>query len=215
MKLFLRYQLTGSVFIGWFVVLYYGGQSADFEALIIKLATLKTDKAFISLFAAYPIGVIIHQFSVLLKNLIFARYFPALSDKPLLFNSTKACNKAKQEIDFELYEYYMDKISNLNTFYYVRFDNGFLSPILSILFYKLVSFQNITHPETLLKIKLLFVLVSVITLFYIFKIIKELRSYYAEINSSSCQSAKTCSFRGDAMDCAAIALFVLVIVVAV
>ena len=92
MKLFLRYQLTGAVFIGWFIILYYGGQHSDLQEIIKSISNLKTDHALLSAFVAYPIGVLIHQFSVLLKNMVFAKFHSSLSDAPLVFDSNKICS---------------------------------------------------------------------------------------------------------------------------
>ena len=125
MKQFLRYQISGTVFILWCVVFYYGGESQNISELIALLHSKLNDlKIIAGLAVALPVGVMIHQFSVLLKNLMGV-FIKSFSDFPSI-NDIKNIDDKRLKID-----YILERISNLNSFYYVRFDNGVLSPLLA------------------------------------------------------------------------------------
>lgn len=105
----------------WLAIFGIGGPTEGFNDLAKTLyREADSFKVLAGLVVALPIGVLIHQFSVLIKNWIVGQRFASFNDYP-------------KNIDFssepELKKYYLDKISNLNSFYYVRFDNGFLAPL--------------------------------------------------------------------------------------
>ncbi len=86
---------------------------------------MNTVKSLTGLISALPIGVIIHQISVLIKNCIISKFWKEFDDFP----DYKIFIMSRNPSDFNKYIY--DKISNLNSFYYVRFDNGLLAPLLA------------------------------------------------------------------------------------
>jgi len=130
MKQLLRYQISGMVFIGWLVVFYFGSQTEDFVSFIVKIQNTDLNKLIFSgLLSALPIGVFIHQISVLLKNCILSRFRPEFSDFP------RSCiiDALKPDNNTDSTKYILEKMSNLNSFYYVRFDNALLAPFLSFI----------------------------------------------------------------------------------
>lgn len=130
MKQLLRYQISGMVFIGWLLIFYFGSQPEGIANLIIKASNNSqlNNLTFSGLFSALPLGVFIHQISVLIKNCLLAKIFPEYDDFP----RTCVLTALDQETN-ESAKYIVSKISNLNSFYYVRFDNGILAPFLSFL----------------------------------------------------------------------------------
>ncbi len=125
MKQFLRYQISGSVFVFWLIVFFYGGQAENINELLSHIyKDLGNINLIFGIFAALPIGVIIHQFSVILKNIIGV-CIKSFSDFPNIDN-IKNIDNERIKVD-----YILERISNLNSFYYVRFDNGILSPLLA------------------------------------------------------------------------------------
>ncbi len=126
MKQFLRYQISGTVFILWCVVFYYGENATNLNKLASLLySNLKDLKIIAGLAVALPVGVIIHQLSVLIKNFLIAKIWKEFDDLPQDSIILKL-NEDKNHI-----EYCLERISNLNSFYYVRFDNGVLSPLIA------------------------------------------------------------------------------------
>lgn len=149
MKQFLRYQLSGTVYLLWIVIFYIGTYVEyldDLRKVLNEFLKTSKDSAFVvfGVAIAFPIGVIIHQFSVLLKNWVFSgkifywlfpeefcnRIFPGkynvFSDSPK--KELSRLFEAEREKETT---YILKRISNLNTFYYVRFDNGVLVPFLA------------------------------------------------------------------------------------
>ena len=129
MKQFLRYQISGMVFIMWGVVFFYGRDTNDlFELICLLVPVFGNIKIVAGLVAiALPIGVLIHQFSVVIKNYIVGVVFKEFSDSPEKEIIIQLDSKSKEKST----EYCLERISNLNSFYYVRFDNGLLSPFLA------------------------------------------------------------------------------------
>jgi len=125
-KQFLRYQISGSVFILWTIVFIYGQCTNDIYGLIKLLEpTFSNIKIVAGLVAiTLPIGVLIHQLSVVIKNFmgIILKEFRDSPDKEIIIR-LDSIEKST--------EYCLERISNLNSFYYVRFDNGLLSPFLA------------------------------------------------------------------------------------
>ncbi|RTL01635.1 MAG: hypothetical protein EKK57_04225 [Proteobacteria bacterium] len=146
LKMLLRYQISGSVFIAWFLLFHYSVHSADFADMATKIMDISSLAALVM---AIPLGAIIHQFSVTIKNQIFGLCEESyLSDSPLKKPTSAILNyyannligDDSKEINLEYLKYIQDKITNLNSFYYMRFDNGFLAPLLaSALFYYIDS----------------------------------------------------------------------------
>lgn len=166
LKILLRYQISGSIFIGWFLLFHYSVHSADFADMATKIMDISS---LASLIIAMPIGAIIHQFSVTIKNQIFgATFIPILSDSPMK-NPTRAILISFRNTNSDRIEYvkYLDeKISKLNSFYYMRFDCGFLAPLLSFTLFLLIdakiSFSIITLEYLLVYIY--FILILILTI---------------------------------------------------
>ncbi|WP_430811110.1 MULTISPECIES: hypothetical protein [unclassified Carboxylicivirga] len=127
MKQFLRYGVSGTSYLLWCVLYYTTCKFGSLETLLAYAAKSKTESFYaVALgLASVPIGVIIHQLSVSLKNNIIGRIWFEFSDQPKHFEIA-ALNR-----NFELANYYLAKISNLNSFYYVRIDNLFIAPLLA------------------------------------------------------------------------------------
>ena len=164
MKQFLRYQISGSVFIFWIVIFYYGKDTSN-PTELIKMIYQKTDgiKAILGLVSAMPIGVLIHQISVQIKNWIVGQFWKEFSDYPNRYRINSE-NKSK--------DYILERISNLNSFYYVRFDNGILTPFFS---YLIVS-NYIEHPIH----DIWLIVSSILGIFinlYLIQIYKEIKEY--------------------------------------
>lgn len=132
MREILRYQISGSIYRMWIVIFYYGVDAENLnelsECILEDLSNLK-DSAFVILGVAIalPIGVLIHQFLVVIKNWIISKKWCELDDFP----KKGLILKLKEPGNAEITKYVSERISNLNTFYYVRFDNGLLSPLLA------------------------------------------------------------------------------------
>jgi len=178
MKQFLRYQISGMVFIFWILIFYYSGISKNLDEFIKNFSDgMFFKKEFVYAFiTAMPFGVIIHQVSVSIKNHIVAKMCKELDDFPqkkYLSNLIKNQKRySKQEIDkIEYTKYILDKISNLNSFYYVRFDNGFLAPFLAFVIV-IASGYRVNSNVVAISIT-----VGFIMLYYIKRICKELKYY--------------------------------------
>ena len=178
MKQFLRYQISGMVFLFWVLMFYYSGISDNLNDFIDKFTDGKLFKnEFVyTLIAAMPFGVIIHQISVSIKNHIIAKMCKELDDFPqknYFRNLIKTGKKySKKEIDkIEYTKYILEKISNLNSFYYVRFDNGFLAPFLAFIVV-IASGNSVNNIVVVIAITL-----GYIMLYYIKRICEELKFY--------------------------------------
>ncbi|MPQ76391.1 hypothetical protein [Hydrogenovibrio sp. JE_KL2] len=176
MKQFLRYQISGTVFIIWALLfyiswtldIYSNGMPDEFFQLFLSCAyDAFHESIWILAFSALPIGVLIHQFSVIIKNLFGLRLLPALSDRPRI----EILNGF--ELSHERTQYITEHISNLNSFYYVRVDNGLLAPLLAFI---TVSFIY-GYPNIFLTT--LAVIIGFITLAYVPRIYCELKQYYS------------------------------------
>lgn len=176
MKQFLRYQISGMVFIGWVIIFYAVNYDSFLEGL--RSIVLQDNSLALGGFvSALPIGVLIHQFSVLIKNCILANDCKFFSDHPSLFNLQALDGKNSEQA-----KYILERISNLNSFYYVRFDNGLLAPFFSIIFF--LSFDAVDL--NLLNISYAFTIaffIACITVFYIYKIREELEYYFNLLDS--------------------------------
>lgn len=151
LKLLLRYQISGSVFIGWFLLFHYSVHSADWADMAKHIMDVTTLLTFI---ASIPIGAIIHQISVTIKNQIFGLCEDSyLSDSPMKKPTQNILEKYEKGCGGEFVKYIDEKISRLNSFYYMRFDNGFLAPFISF-----ILFLFIDNDSVKLKINLLFIL---------------------------------------------------------
>lgn len=172
MKQFLRYQISGTVFLLWLVIFYYGKKSTDLETLTMCIFNdLTTIKSLTGLLSALPIGVIIHQFSVNFKNWVVAPFCSEFSDYP---------NSEIMKKQNDTCKYCLEKISNLNSFYYVRFDNGLLAPLFAWLIVNLF-----TEGHTNWVWSFLAILIGVVLIAYIPRLRKEIREYNAIIHSTS------------------------------
>ena len=132
---------------------------------------LKDLKLVIGLLAALPIGVIIHQFSVLIKNWLFSRICCELNDFP------KKEFILKLDSDDKKVTYILERISNLNSFYYVRFDNGVLSPFLA--WVTISFFMDLKiHCSWVASA----IIIGLITVAYIPRICSEIKKYHDILN---------------------------------
>lgn len=105
----------------WLAIFAIGGRTDSFYDLAKTLyEEAENLKILVGIAAALPIGVLIHQFSVLTKNWLIGSYFEEFSDFP---------SSNFLQDDSELGQYCRERVSNLNSFYYVRFDNGLLAPL--------------------------------------------------------------------------------------
>lgn len=164
MKQFLRFQISGTTFLLWLVVFYYGQSAKNldqlFQCILPQLETLKIIG--VALFAL-PFGTIIHQFSVMIKNYIVGNIVNEFSDFPDK-NIISKC-------DVKCVEYCMKKIGNLNSYYYVRVDNAFLSPCFALLI--IAPMDGSIH-----FIWICFALIiGIITLVYLCRIYSEIKEY--------------------------------------
>lgn len=151
----------------WLLVFYYGGSATNLIDLLSCIhEDLKDLKILSGLIAALPIGVMIHQFSVLIKNCIVGRLWKEFDDFPKTRNIININNK-RIKVD-----YILERISNLNSFYYVRFDNGILSPFLAWVTIK--CFMNITINSTWI---ILAIVIGFITAIYIPRLWCEIKYY--------------------------------------
>lgn len=168
LKIWLRYQLSGSVYIAWLLIFYYSSNSYDLIEVTSKIFSLDVVKIFA---AGIPTGAIIHQFSVSFKNQVLGGWFglqffqDSMVDDSTLTNfiirrmgnnqmvlrsnrfvriiSGKKPRRGRvgdigsDIIDSKIRATH-EKLSALNTFYYMRVDNGFFAPILAFISYVLV-----------------------------------------------------------------------------
>jgi len=234
MKQFLRYQISGSVFILWVAIFFFssggfdlissmkihsseitkeisakfnkdeikdpGGKKisfyhepilnstkkgteievvGDIEGMSSKFLVKSIDGVdfpslatiFLSvfIFIAMPVGVLIHQFSVLIKNLLGKSFLfcKVLYDFPR--------NKEVLKLDFQCkksnVEYIFDRISSLNSFYYVRVDNGLWAPLFAWL---VVSYYGM---DIVMDVWGVAVVIGFVTLLYVYQIISEMKEY--------------------------------------
>jgi len=176
MKQFLRYQVSGTVFIFWVSVFYYGQCAENLHDLIIYLQPkLKDIKIIASLLAiALPSGVLIHQFSVLIKNLIGFIIWKEFKDFPQEEIILNLDDKEKST------QYCLERISNLNSFYYVRFDNGLLSPFIAWLVVAYFMERNINSIWLLAAF-----IIGIITIIYLPVIYFEIKAYRKILSNKS------------------------------
>ena len=168
MKQFLRYQISGMVFFVWAFIFYYSGKATDaHHFLSFFMSDTSFEKIIGGIASALPIGVFIHQISVSIKNYIIGGLCAELEDSP----KRELIEKLKNDKHTEYVKYILERISNLNSFYYVRFDNGFLAPFLALIM--VISFG---YSVNFLAV-IFFVTVSVILLSYLPRICRELQEY--------------------------------------
>jgi len=180
MKQFLRYQVSGMVFILWIIIFYYGSKTDNTLDLLRIIVKTDINLPLSGLVSALPIGVLIHQLSVVLKNCVVAKipFGEHFSDHPVTF-AVDGLYSEKQEYT----KYLLERVSNLNTFYYVRVDNGLLAPLLACFFcicFLGLELRNICS-ETVMA-----VLITIVTLSYLPRISQELKYYQGKLLSVSC-----------------------------
>lgn len=185
LKILLRYQISGSIFIGWFLLFHYSVHSADYAEMATKIMDISS---LASLVLAIPLGAIIHQFSVTIKNQVFGLCTASyLSDSPLK-SPTKDIlefynKKINGDAEKEYLNYIKEKITNLNSFYYLRFDNGFLAPLLAIILFCFVDYQYIPWEPVSL------IVLFVISLFIYFIVYKNGKKW-------ECKKCNICKILG-------------------
>tara|TARA_Y100001001_G_scaffold143649_1_gene149145 strand:+ start:1363 stop:1857 length:495 start_codon:yes stop_codon:yes gene_type:complete len=155
----------------WLAIFGVGGPTEGFNELAKTLYREADNfKVLAGLVVALPIGVLIHQFSVLIKNWIVGQCFSSFSDYP-------------EHIDFsenpEIKKYYLDKISNLNSFYYVRFDNGFLAPL-----FAWIVIDGLVDVEVACYLILTAIAIAFVTLIYIPRIHCEIKFFRNKLGES-------------------------------
>ena len=107
----------------WVAIFGIGGRTEGFSDLAKLLySEAENFRILAGVVVALPIGVLIHQLSVLIKNWVVGRCCKSFSDFP---QRTELCDNS------ELKKHCLSKISSLNSFYYVRVDNGVLAPFLA------------------------------------------------------------------------------------
>ncbi len=169
MKQFLRYQISGSVFYIWVLIFYYGRWAPDIEVMYLFIhKDIDVSKPVIGFFSAMPIGVLIHQVSVTLKNQFFGKFIKGLSDFP----SESEIKSLKTTDSVEFVKYVFERISNLNSFYYVRVDNGLLSPLMAYVFISIFFEGSVKSVWVLTALT-----VAIILLSYLPRLMKEIDEY--------------------------------------
>lgn len=178
-----RYQLSGSIFIGWLLIFYYSSNSASFSDIATKISALPIANLFSAVAAGVPIGTIIHQFSVSIKNQIFGKLFgfpyfiDSMQDDAKLTDSivmkyiaeTRAQIFTGEIINSKITSTH-EKLSSLNTHYYLRFDNGVLAPIFAYLTFIIITAQennSLLQTFTLLVLALIILVVITFIIHYI------------------------------------------------
>lgn len=230
MKQFLRFQISGMVFLLW-IVIFSSNTSSLFNSLSLQIDTAKMEKIDTSvktekeetkrnektiitkessmiattkeeqapskrlkeslglilsiiLVAGLPIGVLIHQLSVLLKNWGFGKCWNCLSDE--LNEETKGVILALDNCK-ESKTYILERISNLNSFYYVRFDNGILAPFLAF-----ITVATVTKVGSInWSFVALAAFIGIITVLYIPRICTEIKDYRVllkKLENKACNS---------------------------
>jgi len=176
MKQFLRYQISGMIFVLWIVIFYYSGKSNNVQEFIqcLEESNFLKSEALIAFVTALPIGVIIHQLSVSIKNHIIARMCEELNDFPKEYKIKQLNNENVEDI-----KYILEKISNLNSFYYVRFDNGFLAPFLAF-----IVVISLGYKINLIAV-IICILIAVLLLCYIPRICREIQEYKKILDRSN------------------------------
>ncbi|MET1257379.1 hypothetical protein [Aliikangiella maris] len=174
MKQFLRYQISGTVFILWLVIFFFGKDANNLNELItLLIANLESIKIIAGLAVAMPTGVIIHQFSVLIKNWGVSKIWSEYNDFP----DKDKIPKFDYDKKGKTIEYCLERISNLNSFYYVRVDNGFLSPFMAWLVVGCCMGRNIDCTWTVTAI-----VVGLLTVVYLKRITSEINQYQSMLN---------------------------------
>jgi len=179
MKQFLRFQISGTTFYIWLFIFLFGIPDKDgIQELILNIKDGTTDEnkyltgyiAF-AVASALPVGTIIHQLSVLIKNWVLVKLFclDSLSDKPYK-NAIERISPASPKID-----YILERVSNLNSFYYVRVDNGILAPLIAWI--AVCIFADRTPENYGIAIT-----IGAITSIYLYSIYKELGEYRDMLN---------------------------------
>jgi hypothetical protein len=181
MKQFLRYQISGLIYILWTVIFIYSNQAdniKDYLHLIANNEIFKNEPLY-SFIAALPIGVIIHQFSVNIKNHILGKICKELNDYPKeKYIKTLAKNS-------EYGKYILDKISNLNSFYYVRFDNGFLAPFLALITSLMLGY-SVNKIAVITAI-----IIGTLLLYYIPRLCEEIKEYNKLLTKAGLEKIET------------------------
>ena len=158
------------VFFIWIFIFYYSGQANDsHEFLNFFITDTNFEKIIGGIASALPLGVFIHQISVSIKNYIIGKLCTELDDFPKSYLIENL--KSKDPENIEYVKYILEKISHLNSFYYVRFDNGFLAPFLA--FITVLTFGYSIHCIAVIS----FIVVAVVLLSYLPRICKELKEY--------------------------------------
>lgn len=158
------------VFILWIFIFYYSGLSNNVDEFIEHFRDYKIIGS--SLIVAILFGVIIHQISVMIKNYITVGICKEFDDFP------KNHQEAFKE-NPEYTKYILMRISNLNSFYYVRFDNGFLAPVLALILIVVAGYDVSKFAM------MIFLIVSTILLSYIHRICQEMKKYNELLNKST------------------------------
>lgn len=149
-KTIFRYQLSGTVFIVWLLVFNLSITSANFQDIFTKISSFELSNLFTAVAAGIPIGTIIHQISIFIKNCIFGKLFglpyfiDSMKDDARLTDCiARRYNDLDASIVNDKITSTHKKMSYLNTFYYLRFDNGLIAPLFAyIIFIMNESLKN-------------------------------------------------------------------------
>jgi len=140
-KMFLRYETSGAIYFIWLILFYISlnSQANGSSFIVQKLIEEKVNLPWGGFILAFPIGVIIHQISVNLKNTVVCEKYKYLNDSPdknptlAILNRLNIIDAVQPTVRYrnkreKTFEYVRDRISNLNSFYYARIDNGIIAP---------------------------------------------------------------------------------------
>jgi len=175
MKQFLRYQVSGMTFIFWIILFHYGSYTTNLPEILELLTKSFSNKmllkSLIGLFSAMPIGVMIHQVSVMCKNWCVSYLIREFNDYP-----RRDMILSKSDVK----DYIIERISNLNSYYYVRVDNGIMAPLFAYIIVEYVMSESINGIWIFASIIIGLVLTS-----YLIRIKKEMNEYYRILRSGS------------------------------
>lgn len=189
-KMIFRYQLSGTVFIIWLLMFNLSVTSASFQDMFTKISSFELSNIFTAVAVGIPIGTIIHQLSIFLKNCIFGRSFglpyfiDSMSDDARL---TDCIARKYKDLDASIVNDKITsthkKMSDLNTFYYLRFDNGLIAPLLAYIIFTI----NQSLANDMLSQGLRFCVLLIILVFLLFLLLIKIRSK----NESICSGIKS------------------------
>ncbi len=187
-KMIFRYQLSGTVFIIWLLMFNLSVTSASFQDMFTKISSFELSNIFTAVAVGIPIGTIIHQISIFLKNCIFGKLFglpyfvDSMKDDAKL---TDCIARKYKDLDSSIVNDKITsthkKMSDLNTFYYLRFDNGLIAPLFA---YIIFTINQSLANGTLWCQGSLFCISLIVVVFLLLPILLKTKSIYSIIKSN-------------------------------